>query len=213
MKQKKTMPYQYVRGEQREWGEAITTMYEEGTEKGDAIRKVWRSHNVEKMSHAEKKAHNDTLQQLQRSAPPKALELMMTLQQAVDDEDMEKITELVFNVDDDNNLMSVLTDFIAISNESDIAPIKREYVSKVKKLSKAEKLARARDSNDKIYSFCDRCSRPMMTSWIEHHQQDTQICVEIRSGRRSAVQYQDHRHPDIIKDVSSALVLGMEDDE
>tara|TARA_R110000803_G_scaffold210312_1_gene281767 strand:- start:714 stop:1337 length:624 start_codon:yes stop_codon:yes gene_type:complete len=207
------MPYHYLRGEQREWGEAITTMYEEGTEKGDAIRKVWKSHNVETMSHSEKARHNEALQKLQKSAPPKALELMGALQQAVDDEDMEKITDLVFNVDDDNNLMSVLTDFIAISNESDIAPIKREYVSKVKKLSKAEVLARARDSNDKIYSFCDRCSRPMMTSWIEKHQQDTQICVEIRSGRRSSVLHQNHRHPDIIMDVADALVLGMEDDE
>ena len=200
------MSYEYKSDDVIAWEQSLLQMYDEGTAKGDKIRQVWNKHNITKMNHKQKKAHNEALQSLQKEAPPKALGLMMSLQQAVDDEDMEAITNLVFNVDDDNNLMSVITDFIAICNESDIAPIKRSNVVMKERLTRAEILARASDPRCSEYSFCPRCSRPMATSWIPKHMAETQICREIKTGRKSAIKHKDYKHPDIIRDVAFGLI-------
>ena len=88
--------------------------------------------------------------------------------------------------------MNVITGLIGIVNQSKVEPAKKNYSTR-KRLSRAETLARAQDPENPFYTFCPKCSRPMLVSHIENHQKNTNICVEIKAGRKATLEHQDAR--------------------
>jgi len=147
-----------------------------------------------------RKRHEEYMIELSQTLPTKALQLLMKLQIAIDsalvcnddDEDLNVINKIMFDVDEEDNLMNVMTGLIGIVNQSQVEPAKKTYSSR-KRLSRAQVLAAAQDPENPWYSFCPKCSRPMITSHIERHQKSTNICVEIKAGRKATLEHQDAR--------------------
>jgi hypothetical protein len=131
------------------------------------------------------------LNEIKMTTPSKLFTLLMELQIKIDDCDTEGASQLIFNVDDDNNIMNLITDLIFVSNHSEVTPAKRVFKTK---LTKAEIYAKAQDPNEPSYMCCPKCSRPVRKSYLQTHQQNA-ICVEIKAGRAKTLEGQNRHAP------------------
>jgi hypothetical protein len=179
--------------------ESLLNIIPEDTEKGKQLRKIIENQSLYDKSYKGRLAHSEFIEKQKNESPPKALQILMTLQQKIDEgieeEDLgvlEELNELCFDVDNDNNLMMIITDLIGIVNDSIVPEVKRQYTTS-KKISRADKLARAHDPNNQDWNFCLKCSRPMRSCWIEEHQKNTSICIEIKAGRKKTLEIQNAR--------------------
>lgn len=169
--------------------------YEEFKEQTDNLNQlITEKEKIRKEHQAtwkKRKELCDQLNDIKMSAPNKLFTLLMELQNKVDDGDTEGATDLIFNVDDDNNIMNLVTDLIFVSNHSEIKPAKKKTPIK---LTQAEKYALAQDKKNSIWCCCPRCSRPVRKSYLSEHQQNA-ICVEIKAGRNKTLKEQNRIAP------------------
>jgi hypothetical protein len=179
--------------------ESLLNIIPEDTKKGKELRKIIENQGLYDKSYKGRKAHAEFIEKQKRETPAKALQILMTLQlkidEAIQEEDLgvlEELNGLMFDIDNDNNLMMIMTDLIGIVNDSIIPEVKRQYTTP-KKISRADKLARAHDPDNKDWDFCLKCSRPMRSCWIEEHQKNTSICIEIKAGRKKTLEIQNAR--------------------
>ena len=180
--------------------ESLLDLIPEGTPKGDELRKMLTDIDKSKETYKARKEHEKYMTELSQTLPSKALQALMKLQIAVDsamvcnadDEDLNVINKMIFDVDEEDNLMNIITGLIGIVNQSQVEPVKKQYSSR-KRLSRAETLACAQDPENPFYTFCPKCSRPMLASHIENHQKNTNICVEIKAGRKATLVHQNAR--------------------
>ena len=145
-------------------------------------------------------------------APHKALSLMMELQIAIDNEDFETASRLMFNPDDDNNLMDTIADLLFLSNHTEILKAKR-FMNTSQKLSRAEVLAKAHDPAYPKFGFCPKCNRPMRISSIKNHQLNTSVCVEIKAGRQKSLELGKRKDKTIGSYIAIQSVLDPNDSD
>jgi len=181
--------------------ESLLDLIPEGTKKGNELRKMLTDIDKSNESYGARKRHEEYMIQLSQTLPTKALQLLMKLQMALDELEsdmgihsygLEPVKNIIFDVDEEDNLMNVMTGLIGIVNQSQVEPAKKTYSSR-KRLDRAGVLAAAQDPENPWYSFCPKCSRPMITSHIKRHQNSTNICVEIKAGRKATLHHQDAR--------------------
>jgi hypothetical protein len=179
--------------------QSLLNIIPEDTEKGKQLRKILEEQDEYCKTYKGRKEHAEFIEKQKNETPVKALQILMTLQQKIDEgiqeEDLgvlEELNELMFDVDNDNNLMMIMTDLIGIVNDSIIPVVKRNYTTP-KKHTHAEKLAFANDPLNKDWELCIKCSRPMKADWIKTHQKDTSICIEIKAGRKKTLEIQNAR--------------------
>ena len=70
-----------------------------------------------------------------------------------------------------------------LNGERGILRATRTARSSGNRITRAQILARANDPEDHHYTFCPKCSRPMMRSYLKQHQRDSFICREVKIGR------------------------------
>tara|TARA_R110002020_G_scaffold402399_1_gene612572 strand:- start:600 stop:1241 length:642 start_codon:yes stop_codon:yes gene_type:complete len=180
--------------------QSLLDLIPEGTRKGNELRKMLSDTDKSKETYKARKAHAEYMTELSKTLPAKALQALMKLQIAVDsamvcnddDEDLNVINKMIFDIDEEDNLMNIITGLIGIVNQSAVEPVKKQYSTR-NRISRAETLARAQDPENPWYTFCPKCSRPMLASHIEEHQKSTSICVEIKAGRKATLVHQDAR--------------------
>jgi hypothetical protein len=200
--------------------QSLLDLCPEGTPKGDELRKMLEEKHMEFKTYNARKKHEEYITELSQTLPAKAIQFMMRLQMAVDsamvcnpdDEDLNVINKLIFDVDEEDNLMNIITGLIGVVNHSKVEPAKKCYSTR-KRLSRAETLACAQDPENSLYSFCPKCSRPMLTENIETHQKNTNICVEIKAGRKATLRHQDARHFKIGEYIVDQVFHDDSDDE
>jgi hypothetical protein len=198
---------------------SLLNIIPENTQKGKQLRKIIENQDLYDKSYKGRQEHAEFIEKQKKETPPKALKILMDLQlkidEAIQEEDLgvlEELNELMFNIDNDNNLMMIMTDLIGIVNDSIIPEVKRQYTTP-KKISRAEKLARAHDPLNKDWDFCLKCSRPMRSCWIEEHQKNTSICVEIKAGRKKTLELQNARCHSIGNFIADQVFHDDSDDE
>ncbi len=181
--------------------QSLLDLIPEGTEKGNELRKMLTDIDKSNECYGARKRHEEYMIQLSQTLPTKALQLLMKLQMALDELEsdmgihsygLEPVKNIIFDVDEEDNLMNVITGLIGIVNQSKVEPAKKSYSTR-NRLSRAETLARAQDPENPWYGFCTKCSRPMLVSHINNHQKNTNICVEIKAGRKATLEHQDAR--------------------
>jgi len=136
-------------------------------------------------SYKTKKVLQEQMEDIKTTAPQKIFTLLMDLQTAINDEDFDMANNIIFDVDNERNIMDTVADLIFVSNHSEITPVKRNTFIK---LTRAQILAKAHDPKNSEYCFCPKCNRPLRTKSIIKHQQNTLICVEIKAGRAKTLE-------------------------
>ena len=119
-------------------------------------------------------------------------EKLFNLQELVDEASRaHKFTEgnyldfCKFMVDDEGKgLYTQIIKMIELLNgERGLLTMTRTARNSGARITRAQVLARANDREDHTYTFCPKCSRPMMKSYMKKHQQDSFICREVKIGR------------------------------
>ena len=185
-----------------EWENLIRVISEEkdSKTKRDILDMIDRRRKTEAAAkkYQERVALASQMEKIRKTAPHSALKIMMDLQIALDDEDIEKANSIMFDVDNTENLMEVIADLIFVCNHSEIQKVKKFAGREQKKrLTRAEVLAAAHDPNNHRYDFCAKCNRPMLKTSIEKHQKNTSVCVEIKSGRIKTLELGRRKDPSI----------------
>ena len=185
-----------------EWENLIRVISEEKDSKSkrDILDMIEKRRNTEKAAkkYEERLALASQMEGIRKTAPHNALKIMMDLQIALDDEDIEKANSIVFDVDNTQNLMEVIADLIFVCNHSEISKVERCVGREQKqRLTRAEVLAAAHDPKNHRYDFCRKCNRPMLKTSIEKHQKNTSVCVEIKAGRIKTLELGTRKDPRI----------------
>tara|TARA_R100001086_G_scaffold247927_1_gene183553 strand:+ start:699 stop:1364 length:666 start_codon:yes stop_codon:yes gene_type:complete len=176
------------------WTQPLLDIIPEESTKGKLLRESIASYDQENKTYTARKEFQKELERKKQTCPTLALQLLMKLQIAVDNledghlniesEDLDQVKNLIFNVDEENNLMNVITDLIGLVNESQVKEPKKRITKG--RISRANILAKARDPDNKFWIFCDKCNRPMMKSSLAAHQESS-VCIEIKSGLKKTI--------------------------
>jgi hypothetical protein len=169
---------------------SLLELVPENTVKGQELRKAIgirmnTSLNTKKYGQKIKLAND--LREIKEKMPNRILGLMNTMAVALDDGDTDSLQEMMFDPDNKNSLIECVADLLFISNHTEVIQPKKTKASS-QRLTRAQTLARASDPNDGNFGFCPKCNRPMLRSGIALHQKNTTICVEIKSGKKKAVE-------------------------
>ena len=110
------------------WTQPLLDIIPEESTKGKLLRESIASYDQENKTYTARKEFQKELERKKQTCPTLALQLLMKLQIAVDNledghlniesEDLDQVKNLIFNVDEENNLMNVITDLIGLVNES-----------------------------------------------------------------------------------------------
>ena len=202
--------------------ESLLALIPEDSEDGVHLREVieerHRSRENARSSYGGWRKHNEHMEKMKATAPLKILELLMSLQMKIDamgidnPDEWEEANLIVFNPDDQYNLMDAFGDLIAVVNDSDISPAKKNMGEK-SRLNRAQILAKAHDPLDTDWGFCPKCSRPMAKSYIETHQKNTLVCVEIKSGRNKTLEVGRTKGEDIGNHIAERVFVDPNDSE
>lgn len=197
-----------------EWDALLNCFDENKLEEKRAIDIINERIKTEKecsKSYKKKMELQKEMEQIKKVAPQNALQLMMELQMAIDDNDIDKANELIFDVDNKRNLMDTITDLIFVSNHSEIIPPKKKYIKE--RIDKAQILANALDPKNKDFVCCPKCSRPMMASSLQSHQSNTLICREIKAGREKTLQLGTRKDERISKYIAKQTIVDDNDSD
>tara|TARA_R110002012_G_scaffold255193_1_gene434923 strand:- start:60 stop:569 length:510 start_codon:yes stop_codon:yes gene_type:complete len=86
--------------------------------------------------------------------------------------------------DEGKGLYSQIIKMIELLNgEGGILRATRTARNSGNRITRAQILERANNPEDLMYTFCPKCSRPMMRSYMKQHQRDSFICREVKIGR------------------------------
>jgi len=150
---------------------------------------------------------------IRKDAPARILGMMNDIASALDAEgDISTIEELCWHRE--QNLIDLLGDMLVLCNETEVVPAKKNITTTGERVDRATILARASDPANTAWDFCNRCSRPMRTSWIPYHQQNAMVCKEIKGGRSATLltgsRIDSGEH---IKHISLSLAGAVDSDE
>ena len=149
---------------------------------------------------------------IRKDAPSRILDMMNQLASTLDGGEILHVEELCWHRE--KNLIDLLGDMLVLCNETEVVPAKKNLNTTGERIDRATILARATDPANLDWDFCGRGSRPMRASWIPHHQQNTMVCREIKSGR-SATLKTGSRHDtgEHIKHISLSLAGAIDDSD
>lgn len=167
------------------WTQPLLESIPENTTQGKALRESLTEYAKESQTYQARKKFKAELDLKKQTCPPKALQLMLKLQQAIDDEDLEEASSIIFDVDREENLMNIITDLIGLVNESNVKEPKKR-ISKPK-ISRAMAREKALDPLIKKWMCCPRCNRPMLVSSYAKHQASN-VCIETKAGLKKNVE-------------------------
>ena len=146
-------------------------------------------HKRSSQSYKQRQNMKKHLTEIRQVAPNKLLVLMNNIASALDDGNIDDLQELIFgvNMDGEQNLMDSLGDMFMVCNETEVIPAKKQLDKQGDRIDRATVLARANDPLNTDWDFCNKCSRPMRSSWIKTHQHDSMVCKEIKGGRSATL--------------------------
>jgi RNA polymerase-binding transcription factor DksA len=198
-----------------EW-DTLLEMFPPNTQKNKCVNNLIKDRKIQEIekskTYKECVILKDQMIEIKKTAPQTAFQLLMELQTAIDDNELEKANDLIFNPDNSRNIMDTIADLIFVSNHSEIINPKKNMMKK--KLTRAQILANAHDITNKEYGFCEKCNRPMLFSSIEKHQQETLICIEIKAGRHKTLELGKRKDPRIGSFIAKQTIIDdVSDDE
>ena len=202
---------------QSQW-RGLLNLIPENTQSGQDLRKAITSRMNTSLSVTQWKKKKELAAQLEdikSKMPGRILGLMNTLAEIMDQDprNIADLQEHMFGPDNQDSLMECVADLLFISNHTEIPKPKKDYTNAKKRLTRAETLARASDPTDAEYGFCPKCNRPMLISFIPHHQKNTTICVEIKSGKVKAVELGKAKDKTIGRHIAAQVALDKNDSD
>jgi len=167
----------------------MNAMDDDGKQKvREAIEKVNNERYQMELDRKGNIALKKEIERIKMTCPKKVLATMLNLQtfiMAVRDqmpEDVyEGISNLIADPDDDTSLFPLITELIAVCDYTD-PTLKRERTcvhhnpSQYKHLTEAQKLVRAQDPEDKVWTMCPKCKRCMTIKYYISDHNGRHVC-------------------------------------
>lgn len=167
----------------------MDAMDDDGKQKvREAIEKVNAERYQMELDRKGNIALKKEIERIKMTAPKKVLATMLKLQtyiMAVQDqmpEDVyEGLSEIIADPDDDTSLFPLITELIAVCDYTDPS-LKRERTcvhhnpSQYENLTEAQKLIRAQDPEDKVWTMCPKCKRCMTIKYYISDHRGRHVC-------------------------------------
>lgn len=167
----------------------MNALDEDGKQKvREAIEKVNQERYQMELDRKGNIALKAEIERIKTTAPRKILATMLNLQtylmsnqDAIPEDVYEGLSNIIADPDDDTTLFPLITELIAVCDYTDPS-LKREKTcvhhnpSQYLNLTEAQKLIRAQDPNDKIWTMCPKCKRCMTIRYYNSNHKGRHVC-------------------------------------
>ena len=126
------------------------------------------------------------------------------LEDTMEPETYDILSNLIANPDDDDNIFSTVTEMIAVCDYTDesLKPERKySFHHPVDSLTEAQKLIRANDPNDLTYTMCGHCKRCMTTSHYNKDHKRRHVCKRSAQNAVVSLKNQTVNGPDTASDL------------